>query len=342
MHQIKSWVRAFLNSLKLLAGLIFYSFQKTTPAFAYQGMVGLFCFTGGKSNDLLSSVLTFRDQKFLFKDSDGVLGNMNNEENLNKAVTSLKEKGFYIFPNRLSKDLCDRLLQFGLSHPSKIRSMDKQVGFRSVEVIYDRNQSQAVRYDFDAQALLRNEDIQLILADMSFAALAQEYLGSRPIIDVLSLWWHTDYSKVPDSEAAQFFHFDLDRPKWLKFFIYLTDVGPQNGPHSFVEGSHKTNAIPSSLLSKGYARLTDEEVKGIYDSSRIKEFCAPCGTIIAEDTRGLHKGKHVEDGDRLVLQIQYSNSLFGGDYPKFHIEEKRIPELKKSMTEYPELYSAYS
>ena len=31
-----------------------------------------------------------------------------------------------------------------------------------------------------------------------------------------------------------------------------------------------------------------------------------------EDTSGWHKGKHPVTGPRLVLEIQYSNSLYGG------------------------------
>ena len=46
-------------------------------------------------------------------------------------------------------------------------------------------------------------------------------------------------SKKADSEAAQMFHFDLDRIKWLKFFIYLTDVKINSGPHVYVSGTHK-------------------------------------------------------------------------------------------------------
>ena len=56
-----------------------------------------------------------------------------------------------------------------------------------------------------------------------------------------------------------------------------------------MEGTQQTNAIPSSMLKKGYARLTDEEVEGYYGKDKVIEFIAPRGTIIAEDTRGLHK-----------------------------------------------------
>ena len=43
------------------------------------------------------------------------------------------------------------------------------------------------------------------------------------------------------------------------------------------------------------------------------------GTILAVDTRGFHKGKDLTDSNRLLLQIEFSNSMFGQSYPKIDI-----------------------
>ncbi len=178
---------------------------------------------------------------------------------------------------------------------------------------YRRGAPQAVRYDFDTRDLLDNRDIQKLLSDLSFAAVAQDYFGCRPVVDVLGMWWHTDFSDKPDSEAAQYYHFDMDRPKWLKFFIYLTDVESTSGP----------------------------QVSREFSGKDIIEFTAPRGTILGEDTRGLHKGKHVQKGDRLMLQIQFSNSLFGGFYPKVSMGGDLSSDLKHRVEQFPGLYAAY-
>jgi ectoine hydroxylase-related dioxygenase (phytanoyl-CoA dioxygenase family) len=190
--------------------------------------------------------------------------------------------------------------------------------------------------------LLANPEVQNLLADQSLATVAQDYLESRPSIDVLAMWWHTAFSDVPDSEAAQYFHFDMDRPKWLKCFIYLTDVTPESGPHVFVAGSHRTGGIPPEFLRRGYVRLMDDEVLAEYGARNIIEFSAPRGTIILEDTRGLHKGANVRRGDRLMLQIQFSNSLFGGSYPEARFKRELSEPLREAVARYPKLYSAYS
>lgn len=341
MSAVKQLGRGLLCLTGLLIGLASYALRKTTPAFAYQCLIGLFCMTRGYSNDLLSRVIGFWDRPYDLPNANGVLGSMTRERR-EKIVSRLREDGYYIFEDRLPDEVCDRLLQYATSHPCKMRPMDGEGLGQPITVTYHKGDPQAVRYDFGIQELLQNPDIQNVLADLSFSTVAQDYLKARPVIDIIGLWWHTDFSDKPDSGAAQYFHFDMDRVKWLKFFIYLTDVGPTNGPHTFVAGSHKTGGIPSGLLQKGYVRLMDEEVLSVFGSNRIIEFTAPRGTIIAEDTRGLHKGKHVEKGDRLMLQMQFSNSLFGGYYPKVCMGNELTEKLKDAKNRFPDLYSAYS
>ena len=341
MQLIKRWVRGVLHSTRLIIGLAIYLGLKKTPAFAYQSMVSLFCLTRGYSNDLLSWVIGILKRPYRFQNVDGILGNMADQAYLESITAQLREQGFYIFKKRLPDDLCDQLLHFATTHSCEMRPMDGDQSGKPVATIYHRGAPQSVRYDFDTQDLLDNVDTQKILADLSFAAVAQSYLGARPVVDVFSMWWHTAFSDKPDSAAAQYFHFDMDRPKWIKFFIYLTDVETTNGPHTFVAGSHKSGRIPSGILKKGYARLMDEEVKAVFNERDIIEFAAPRGTILAEDTRGLHKGKHVTEGDRLVLQVQFSNSLFGGYYPKARMGSGLCDELKCTVEKFPELYAAY-
>jgi len=304
-------------------------------------MIHLFCLSKGRSNDLLSFVIGKLKPGYHFEKTSGILGDVGGEAQ-EAVVSSLRHQGYHVFKRRLPEDLCDRLLRYAMSHECRMSPMDGQSPDSARTVLYPRGKPETVRYDFPTQGLASNQDVQHLLADVSFAAIAQDYLGARPVIDVLSLWWSTDFSDRPDMESAQYYHFDMDRPKWLKFFIYLTDVSQGNGPHTFVAGSHRTGGIPSEILQKGYARLTDEEVEGQYARKDLIEFVAPRGTIIAEDTRGLHKGRHVVSGDRLVLQIQFSNTLFGGQYPSTRMGNVICNELEIAKHRYPDLYSAYA
>jgi ectoine hydroxylase-related dioxygenase (phytanoyl-CoA dioxygenase family) len=81
-------------------------------------------------------------------------------------------------------------------------------------------------------------------------------------------------------------HRDKNHPKHLlKVFLFLNDCTLENGPHHFLEKSHTTD----QLNKKNY--YSDEEVSQYSDEIGLKEVksIVPKGTIIIEDTRGLHK-----------------------------------------------------
>jgi hypothetical protein len=324
----------------LIVGLIVYLVSNKTPAFGYQSMIRLFCLTKGWSNDLLSKLVGRYKKTYHFSKPNGNFAVISDGEK-QEAVKNLRELGFYVFDARLPEDFCNQLLEFATTHCCQARPMDGEEIENKKDIVYPRNMPSAIRYDFKLNDLLENQVLQAILADTSFAALAQEYLGTKPVVDVIALWWHTNFTDKPDKEAAQYFHFDMDRPKWLKFFIYLTDVSKDHGPHTFVAGSHKYNGIPSPLLNQGYSRLKDAEVEYYYEKKNIIEFIAPRGTIIAEDTRGLHKGKHVRIEDRLILQIQYSNSLFGAKYERATFPKNIDVRLKNTISRYPDLFKNF-
>lgn len=328
------------NAARTLLGAAAYVKNGRTPNFAYQSMLQLFCATGGASNDAMSSLLALLHQPYALPDARGVLGDFSADD-VETFGSDIRQHGYHVFRQRLPDALCDELLDYATSAPCVRRGTDDGDSSDVQLDRFPRGSPDGVRYDFGEQELVNNPLIQKLMADRSFIAVAQNYLQAQPIVDVVAMWWNVA-SPRPDKGAAQYWHFDMDRIKWLKFFVYLTDVGPKNGPHSFVAGSHRSGGIPGNLLQKGYSRLTDEEVSSSYPPDKFIEFTAPRGTVIAEDTRGLHKGKHVTKGDRLIFQLQFSNSLFGGEYPKCTIRNASNPQLAEMMSNYPRLYSHYT
>lgn len=315
-------VISFLRDVFLvLYGMTSHHFVKKNSPESYQAMIRLFCRTQGKSNDFFSKLISLVQPEPARIDTNGVLGKLDTVR-LNHILNELDQKGYYIFENPLDPKTCEELFQLSLQQPANIRT-------KNILKTYDRNQPEGVRYDINTEFLLNNPCPQALMVDSSILALSQAYLKTTPILDIVDMWWHTAYQKEPDSDAAQFFHFDMDRIKWLKFFFYLTDVTPESGPHCFIEGTNKTGEIPKPLLNKGYARITDEELKGYFDPTKFIEFIGKKGTIIAEDTRGFHKGKHVQSGDRLIFQLQFSNSLFGGQHVKPKLITAHLPKLKE-------------
>ena len=135
------------------------------------------------------------------------------------------------------------------------------------------------------------------------------------------MWWtpvrnKTSLNTEIANRSAQFFHFDLDRIKWLKFFIYLTDTTLEDGPHEYIQGTNKVLGKNKNLLKKGYKRIDEKEIYSCYESSFIKKLLGKKGTIFVGDTSCFHRGFPPIKNDRLLLVLEYSNSLFGGNYSK--------------------------
>lgn len=341
-----SWLKQklyYIRALLIFAwGALIYWLAGRTPPAAYRALIQLFCLTGGRFNDFLSRLLAKPDGR-LKKNLHGALGPLD-EFTLDAKVNELRAKGYLVFPAALSTEQCARLMQFAMTTPALVRRMDGEGASAVTEpALYDPQRPLAVRYDYPPQDLLDCQDVQALLADPTLLAVARRYLGTNPKADVLTMWWHTNYHSQPDSEAAQLYHFDMDRIKWLKVFIYLTDVGPRDGAHSFIAESHKTNGIPQHFLSRGYVRLSDDEVFAHYGKSKEMEFIGPKGTIIVEDTRGLHKGSVVapNGSPRLVLQLQFSNSLFGGETPSAKLRHITSPSLRDAISAQREVFSQY-
>lgn len=128
--------------------------------------------------------------------------------------------------------------------------------------------------------------------------IAARFLGCKPTIGYMTAWW--SYPTDIGPQHAENFHRDVDDLKFLKLFVYLTDVRSGSGPHIYV-----TRSSASSKLRK-IRRFSDEEVIAVYGEGNLLTMTGKAGEAFLEDTSGIHKGQAVEKGCRLVFQVVYS------------------------------------
>ena len=128
--------------------------------------------------------------------------------------------------------------------------------------------------------------------------ICERYFGCKPIIDSIQAWWSLPGHERP--EQAENLHRDNDGIRFLKYFIYLTEVTEESGPHIFVESSH--------TVSKGLdiRRYQDNEVETLFNKDKFRKFIGKKGLSFMEDTYGFHKGQPAKTQKRLLLQIRYS------------------------------------
>jgi len=228
---------------------------------------------------------------------------------VDSCVAGLKHDGVYAFQSPLPPSMVERMRNSALTVPAIPRGLD------SPAAPFPRTAPQVGRYDISENDTMSSPDMQDYCSDPALALIASRYLGQPVIQDQTALWWTTTQGSEDAAMNAWLFHQDRDRLSFLKFFCYLTDVGPENGPHTVVKGTHRS--LPRSLRADG--RQTDEAVReaGLWD--RVVSLSGPAGTLMAVDTVGLHKGLPPQSGDRCVLQVEFATSLFGApvDYPQF-------------------------
>lgn len=221
-----------------------------------------------------------------------------------QAVEGITRDGFYVFSKVADAEWVAAVRAFAESVPCIPR------GAGTPAARYPRANPLVGRYDIEETQALRSPEVQDFVSDPALFEIAQRYLGQPVLQDEVAFWWTTNRRGEDASLNAQLFHQDRDRLSFLKFFIYLTDVTPDTGPHVYLRGSHR--AIPRALRSDG--RKSDDAVRAAGLWHEVREITGPAGTLMAVDTVGLHKGKTPISGDRLALEFECATSLFGADY----------------------------
>jgi hypothetical protein len=235
---------------------------------------------------------------------DGVLGVLDDSA-VDTIVSRLDRDGYIVFDETLSPELVDTLSR-ELSELPAYAALTLEAELDRSEPL-DRGRLRASRYDHVLGDLISIPELQTLVVDPTLGAIADAYLHRNSILTSVTAWRSMPFGASPSSTAAQLFHSDRDHLRFLKFFLYLTDVTTTTGPHVFVRGSHRRR--PADLRRD--VRFSDEEVLGEYPERDLVELCGPAGTIMAVDTSGLHKGKLPTNGERLIVQFEFGSSQFG-------------------------------
>lgn len=219
----------------------------------------------------------------------------------NSCTSSLNKHGYYKFMNPLNSDYIKLLKE-------KINSLPVKSRYSSAVFDSIKNVSNpAGIYQYSEDQLINLPIVQDYVTDPFFHKFAADYFGCPPILDEVESWWsYPDNMSDQKDLNAQMFHSDRRRLFFLKFFLYLEDVDSNNGPHVVIPCSHRLRH--KKLRSD--SRFSDEIVK-TYTTHAPVELSGPAGTLIAVDTQALHKGKVLESGRRLILELHFSTDMLG-------------------------------
>ncbi len=211
------------------------------------------------------------------------------------AVAAMQSDGFVPIDHRLS--------------PAAIAEMVTYLRGQPVFASYERKPRPTMIDDpdlpdshvlfHDPEAVVRCPHALAIANDPRVLDVIRGLFGCEPTIGFMTAWWSIP-TKDGVPRQAENFHRDVDDMAFIKMFLYLSDVGEDTGPHVYMRGSHADDR----LLSIG--RFEDSRVFGTFGDNAVVEFRGPAGTSFLENTFGLHRGRPVVAGKRLIFQVVYS------------------------------------
>jgi len=314
---LRQKLRAMVSS-SLFAGLYLLRIFAVSRANYYPGMRNVYVSTRGRNRALarLNGLL----HPWKRQAGPSVLAQ---RENAELRVAELRREGLAVYEAAVPARM--------------VRAIREQVDATSLMPVWANGQRgpEALKFNpaaavpglvtawMDEQKVVEIPDVIRLAMDPSILNTARAYLGCEPVFDLTALWW-TQPSTTASSESAQAWHFDCDRVRFLKFFIYLTDVDSGTGPHFFVKRTHLEK--PPRLWRDG--RLSDREIEDAGLAGQITEILGTAGTVFAEDTIGFHKGIPARRGCRLVLELQFATDLFGAPSERWMAS----PEVKQLLT----------
>jgi hypothetical protein len=156
------------------------------------------------------------------------------------------------------------------------------------------------RYAVDPELIRAVPAMRDLLRDARWRGLAR-YVASfdiEPLLYVQAILSRR-HDAPPDPQTR--LHADTFHPT-MKAWLFLEDVGPDDGPFSYVPGSHRltperlawekqrslTVGRDSDILSaRGSFRIEDDELAGL-GLPPAKAFAVPANTLVVADTYGFH------------------------------------------------------
>jgi len=176
------------------------------------------------------------------------------------------------------------------------------------------------------RSVLNNRDLyehpQLVDFALSdgLLSLVTNYLGTIPHLNRVDLLYSVAHGGE-EAISSQIYHLDPEGRRQAKLFLNLRDVGPDEGPFTFIPAAETTRIVNAVKQRRSadddmqMARYLDTELEAVNGFGQAISVTGPPGSGVLVDTsRCLHFGSRVKAGTyRLCLYIQYCSSREHGN-----------------------------
>jgi hypothetical protein len=254
----------------------------------------------------------------------------------NPTATPLWAEGFIpIGPLAGRLNVPEVLAQLSNCRLYNVRDVNYQAPPAKNEFLLNERPSNVFLAGFKFEDLIRCTALLKLACDPAIVDAVRSCIGCTPTISGFQAW----YAFPGQSDiAAEMFHRDLDDFNFVKLFVYLTDVGPEDGPHQFIPYSHRVESLQQYFRSNGknvdLRPLFQGNSRGLVTADVEKLFgqdimtvTGPAGFAFLEDTYGLHRETRPSGSARLIF-----SALYTGLPLRYADESVRTYEMSRSMS----------
>jgi len=226
--------------------------------------------------------------------------NFRNKTKIDKHIDKeLKEKGIFIYKNFLDREETEKL----------ITEAEKTKKNHQESIVTESNGADKRIYGID----LINKNFQIEKLKY-LEEIPKRYYGTNEISQFIL------YGEIHATErnlgSGNGWHRDSAFRPQIKFLIYLTDVGINNGPFEYIEGTHGLISLLSQSKNTEFSktRYSDKEIDNLLrrKNLRSKKIIGNAGDMVIVNTRGLHRGSPLDIGRRVAI----TNYIFDQEIPK--------------------------
>jgi hypothetical protein len=221
------------------------------------------------------------------------------------VVSCLEHDGYYVGLRLAPHALAT--LHEKLAHVPCFADRERGLPFRVTE---REEAERRMRRKFKTGSYFRQHEewpvFQAIVHDPTLREIAQTYLSCVPTFLRSEICWSFPrQTNLAERLAnAQVFHCDINDFRTLKFFFYLTDVGPGAGPHRYIKKGPRSRILAHQLLGQRCASIPDEVLEQTYGEQTAVIY-GDAGLGFVGDPYYFHRGDAPTERSRLLMQLEF-------------------------------------
>lgn len=233
-----------------------------------------------------------------------------------ELVSHYRSSGYVSLPFRLTPNLLTEIRNECYQLPCNAINLGSSKSFKSVSSVPDNYGSKLITDDLLTTQI---PTMTKLLSSDFFYLLSKLLMSSKKAYLGVCQFWLSNPLNTPDTYAAQNWHWDCDGIAWVKYFLNLSDIDIDSGPHQAILSTHTPGAKSQELLDLGFCgcggvEITLDMIKPTLENhseQKLVTFCSEKGSILAGDTRCWHRGMPPTSKKRELIELVYFGHTAG-------------------------------